>query len=127
MIYKVIVLSVLACLISVGLNDKSRFSVAVIIGAGILIAFYIISALIGAVDDISELFSYTGADAGYLKILLKCLAVGFLSQFASDICEDSGNSTLASQIIFASKIAILILSLPLIKSVFEICFGILKK
>ena len=127
MIYKVIVIAVLACLISVGINDKSKFGVAVIIGAGILISLYILSAIIGAVDDISELFSYTGADTAYLKILLKCLAVGFLSQFASDICEDSGNSALASQIIFASKTAILILSLPLIKSVFEICIGIIKK
>ena len=127
MIYKVIMIGVLACLITVGFNDKSGFSVAVIIGAGTLIAFFIVSALIGTVEDISELFSYTGADAFYLKVLLKCLAVGFLGQFASNICEDSGNTALASQIIFASKTAILILSMPLIKSVFKICLGILNK
>ena len=55
-------------------------------------------------------------------VLLKALAVCYITQLASDCCRDSGESAVAGKIEFAGKIAVLLIAVPL----FESILGIVK-
>ena len=59
-------------------------------------------------------------DDMYIKIVFKCLGVIYLSQFAADYCKDCGENAIASQVILAGKVSVLVISLPLFKAFTEI-------
>ena len=50
----------------------------------------------------------------YAEILLKALGIAFLTHYASEICRESGESGLASNVETVGKIEILLLCLPLL-------------
>ncbi len=86
--------------------------------AGILAAAVIYIS--PAVDSINELFLKTRADSEYLSILFKSAGICYISQFAYDICKDSGENLLASQIELAGKAALIVIALPLIGRLTEL-------
>ncbi len=62
------------------------------------------------------------ADTGYgeyFKVMLKGLGVGVISGIGCDLCRDCGEEQLVSRLEFAAKTEILMLSLPLVKSIIE--------
>lgn len=54
------------------------------------------------------------------SILLKALGIAFLTELTAGICRDSGEATLATWVETAGKLEILLLSLPLIRSVISL-------
>lgn len=61
----------------------------------------------------------------YFSVMLKGLGVALLTQMGSELCRDSGEELLASRIEFAGKIEILLISLPLVKSLIALSRNIL--
>lgn len=98
----------------------SEYSLYVKIAA----AAAVMSALILFISPIAEtvrsIYERAGADEEYLTILFKALGICYITQFACDICRDSGESALASQAELAGKLSLLILALPLFDSLSEI-------
>lgn len=69
-------------------------------------------------------------DLGYgecFAVMLKGLGVALLTQTGSDICRDSGENALGSRIEFAGKAEILLITLPLVKSLVALSESILTK
>ena len=55
----------------------------------------------------------------YIKILFKLLAIAYICQIASNICEDLGYRSISFQIETIGKVSILLLSIPIIQSLLE--------
>ena len=53
----------------------------------------------------------------YGEIILKGLGIVILTQICADICRDSGEGTLASNIETVGKLELLLLSIPLIEEI----------
>ena len=77
------------------------------------------------IETIRGIYERAGADEEYLTILFKSLGICYVTQFACDICRDSGESALASQAELAGKLSLLILALPLFDSLSEIVSGLI--
>lgn len=95
-------------------------SLFVSIAASLLILYAVLvslSPLIGLVDELSE---SANAESEYITILMKALAVCFITQLAADSCRDSGEGAIASKIELAGKTAVLLISVPLFRSLLEI-------
>ena len=75
-----------------------------------------VGVVISAIRDLSNQVLVKN---GYLAILLKMLGVAYVAEFASSICKDAGHQTIAGQIEVYSKIAILALSMPVLKTLLE--------
>lgn len=71
-------------------------------------------------ETVRNVYSRAGADEEYLTILFKALGICYITQFACDICRDSGENTLASQAELAGKISLMIIALPLFESLADI-------
>lgn len=69
---------------------------------------------------VRSLFDTARIDDMYIRTIFKSLGVVYLSQFASDYCKDCGENAIASQVIIAGKISVLVISLPLFKAFAEI-------
>ncbi len=71
-------------------------------------------------EMINSIFIKSGADGTYINILFKALGICYITQFAYDICKDSGENALASQLEIAGKISLIILALPLFEKLMDI-------
>ena len=53
----------------------------------------------------------------YMEIILKTLAIAYITQISSEMCRECGENSIAFGIETVGKIEIVILSLPLINSI----------
>ena len=60
------------------------------------------------------------------EILIKALGVAFLTETASSICRDSGETGLAGWVETAGKLELLLLSFPLIRTVLDTASALLS-
>ena len=102
-----------------------EYSIFISIIAGIFILCMILSEFTPSIQKINELISTSGISSEYAKILFKTLGICFLVQFASDSCNDAGESSLASKIELAGKVLIITMALPLFEQVIKIVSGLL--
>ena len=94
----------------------------------VLLDFLVCGMLLGiAVVFLSPILEYLkqlaqigGLDSEKLEILMKATALGILSQIASMLCTDAGNSALGKGIEIAATCAILWISLPLLTALTEL-------
>lgn len=121
-----IAVALLATTLSVMIKKYNpEYSIFISIIAGIFILCMILSELTPSIQKINGLISASGISSEYAKILFKTLGVCFLVQFASDSCNDAGESSLASKIELAGKVLIITMALPLFEQVIKIVSGLL--
>ena len=95
---------------------KSNFLSLIRIGAILLFG----GLLIASVQPLLSLISNLGTNADslqYIETILKGLGIVILTQISSDICRDSGESTLAGYIETVGKLELLLLCIPLIEKI----------
>ena len=83
-----------------------------VLGGG-LILFMIFQNFTPALSSITDMLSASGVSGEYTIILIKTLGTCFLAQFAADACRDAGESSLASKVELAGKVAVILMALPL--------------
>lgn len=109
-----------AVIAAAGLKKYSpETSMLIAAAGGILILLSILPKIEFAVDEIYQLIGLCGLDTDYAQILIKTIGICLSGKFTSEFCNDSGYSSLGSKIDFASKISVLIISLPLYGNVLE--------
>lgn len=103
-------------------SDAREIKLLLVTVAAVIIFVKSAGSLGSIFAEIRSLFYEGDADPQYVRILLKALGICYLTDFASGICRDSGENTLASQTLMAGKTALLITSLPML----EALIGVIK-
>ena len=68
----------------------------------------------------------TGMENGLLKLLLKIVGVGYISEFGAGILNDFGGNSLADKVTLAGKVIIVTLSLPIVETLLKLVQGFLQ-
>jgi stage III sporulation protein AD len=110
---------VTAILIKV-LDDRRDVGLYVKIAAAVIILMSVILYVSPVADTINTIFEKAGADETYINILFKALGICYITQFASDICKDSGEGALAVQIELAGKVTLLLMALPMFEALTDL-------
>ena len=114
-------IAMIAMVISVMIKKYNpEYSAAISIIAGVVILAMIFFNLNSVVGKIESLLRATQMPMDYGLTLFKSLGICFLTQFASDSCNDAGESALASKIELAGKISVIILALPLFDQIISV-------
>ena len=87
-----------------------------VLGGG-LILFMIFQNFTPALSSITDMLSASGVSVEYTIILIKTLGTCCLAQFAADACRDAGESSLASKVELAGKVAVILMALPLFEAI----------
>lgn len=98
---------------------KKEYAIYISIIAGILIFFLISDKLFSIIELINNLSSKSGINIRYIEILLKLTAIAYLCEFTISLCNDSGESALATKIEIGGKIIMVYLSIPIILGLIE--------
>lgn len=104
---------------------NSELSLLASVGAGIIILFYVLNYLSDTFKFISQLAQSSGIDKDFYIIIFKITAIGYLVEFGASTMQDFGLTSLANKLIFAGKIIILSISLPIIYAVYNLVIGII--
>lgn len=118
------ILSAVLCIIV--RQYKPEMALGISTACGVLILIAVISMLSPSVEAIVELTDSAGLDEGYAAILLKALAVCYITQLSADCCRDAGENAIASKIELAGKAAIVVISLPVFASLAELVTNLIK-
>lgn len=107
-------------------STKPELSFAVTV-AGIVIILIFAIDLVGETFGIfAEIGEMSGIDSSLIKIIVKIIAIGYLVEFAAGIVEDFGSKSIADKLVFAGKVVIFTVSVPIIRSMAALIGGFLE-
>ena len=125
---KIAIIAVMAVFLALPLkNSKPEFGTIIIICGCILILGCAVTKIGGIIDVVAGVKKYMGDEAVYLGILMKIIAITYISEFGAAICRDSGYSAIGNQVEFFGKIMILSVSMPIITTLLETISSIMRK
>jgi stage III sporulation protein AD len=112
------IISTVLCKLFENRSKEYGLFIRVIVSAGIIAAVIIYVSPIA--ETVNSIFIKTGADEKYVNILFKALGICYLTQFTHDICKDSGENAMATQVEIAGKITLMLIALPLFSSLTDV-------
>ena len=105
---------------------KPEYAIVVVLAGSAVILGYVVIGFTPILSEINSIMNDTNISKEDITIVIKALGIGYLSQFAGDICKDAGETAIASKLEFAGKVAIMLVSFPLIKKLFEVATDLLS-
>lgn len=125
-IFKILALAILTCIATIIVRQvKPDFASIVAIAGGVVILLFVLNYLGDVLAVFQNIISKTGLSPTLFSTILKIVGIGYLTEFTANLCNDSGNSSLATKVGLAGKIIILFVSLPIITNLIEIIMEIL--
>ncbi len=124
---KIVGIAVAVLMLSVILRQYNRnFSVLLVIAGTIIISFLIFGEIKDIFGVVSELSDNISGSSSYIKLMIKALGICVISQILADMCRDSGESALATEVEMSAKVLIITIILPLFTAMINIVTGIIK-
>jgi len=125
-IIKIIGIGITALIIIIILKQyKPEFALYTSIIAGIAILLLSLSQMSSLINLLKDISSRASISSSFLGIILKITGIAILTEFAVSICQDSGESAIASKIDIGGKIMIITMSIPIISSLLETILKVL--
>jgi len=125
-IFKILALAILTCIATIIVRQvKPDFASIVAIAGGVVILLFVLNYLGDVLAVFQNIINKTGLSPTLFSTILKIVGIGYLTEFTANLCNDSGNSSLATKVGLAGKIIILFVSLPIITNLIEIIMEIL--
>ncbi len=97
----------------------SQLNVVLGLAVSVVIIFYITARLSVIISQVEHIRQYVVFESEYISIIFRVIGITYVTQFAADICRDSGNSAIAGQIELFCKVTVAAISMPLVLALFE--------
>ena len=107
-------------------SGKSEYGVYISIALSIIVFLGILGHLKILIETMRRIGSYIHVDSVYISTLLKMLGITYVSEFSSSICKDAGYQTIAGQIEIFGKLAVFVLSMPVLLPLLDTVKGFLS-
>ena len=96
--------------------------------AGASVAFFLcVGELQGYFSAFKGILSDSGINPKYFTVAIKSLGVGYICEFAASLARDAGQNAMALKIIFAGRVTIFVIALPLISELLELATELVGK
>ena len=106
-------------------NYRGEFLIPVRLASTILI-FYVVIALVSPVVKFLNGVMGQTLPTEYMEIILKTLAIAYMTQISGEMCRECGENSIAFGIETVGKIEIVVLSLPLINNIISMAGELLQ-
>ncbi|MBQ3040872.1 MAG: stage III sporulation AC/AD family protein [Clostridia bacterium] len=122
-VYGIVICALCVCVLFK--NMRVEYSLFIRLGITISVSIISIAVIYPALTYINEISKGTQIER-HLPSLVKALGIASAVQITADICRDAGEEALASRVFLFGQAEIIILSLPIIKNLFELCTTIMR-
>lgn len=118
---------IIGAVLSVVLRQyKPEFSIYITLITGMLMLGAAVTAVKPVIETVSGYLQIADPDTSYADVLIKSLAVCYITQMASYSCADAGEKSIAAKIELAGKFAIVLLALPVFDRLMEVIKQLLQ-
>jgi stage III sporulation protein AD len=125
-IIKIIGVGLIALIIIIIVKQyRPEFTMYVSVAAGIIILLLVMDKLSAIIDLLTNLANKTSINNEFIFLLIKITGIAILTEFASSICKDSGETAIASKVDMGGKVIIIAMSVPIIASLLETILKVL--
>ena len=115
MILKVIGVGICSSIINVVLKQyKPEFCVISNICAGFIMLGIVVNGGKDLLINWVNIENLSGLNLEVLSPVLKVIGIGYITEFAADVAEESGNKSIATKMILGGKIAICVTAFPVV-------------
>ena len=97
-------------------GTKPELAFAVTIAGAVIVLIFSLDLLAATFGIFAEIGEKTGIDSALIRIIIKIVAIGYLVEFAAGVVEDFGSKSIADKLIFAGKVVIFSVSVPVIRT-----------
>ena len=112
-IVKIAVLGIAGVFLAIPLKrEKGEYSTFVAMVVGICIFIYLLTKVETVLLFVDSIKSQLPVDSRYIGLVVKMVGITYVSEFAANLCRDSGYSAIAGQIEMFAKLSILVVSVP---------------
>lgn len=120
-ILKIICIAVIGALIFLYLkSNNSELSGITAVTTGILIIILTVDYISETVAFFSKMASTTGVSSELFVLIVKIVAISYLADFSSSLCEDLGAKSIGDKVNFASRLIVFVLSLPILSNLLTV-------
>ena len=98
-------------------TSRPELSFAVTVAGCIILLLIVLDLVKDGLSVFGEIAETSGIDASLIKILLKMIGIGYLVEFSAGILNDFGQNSVADKLVFAGKILVFVLAIPILESV----------
>lgn len=111
-------LSILAVFMAVFVKKyQPELSLLICMGMCLILLFFVFTALEGIRTYMNSLSGMVRWE--YLEVLIKLIGIAYICEFASGLCRDAGYSSVAAQVEAAGRVAMLVITLPILQGILE--------
>lgn len=100
-------------------SGKAEYGIYISVALSLLIFFGILGRLEMIIEALRTIGTYISLDTAYIGTLIKMLGITYIAEFSASICKDAGYQTIAQQIEIFGKLAILVLSMPILAALLK--------
>lgn len=126
-ILKIAAVGTVGALLAVMLKSyKKELSMATAVTTGLVITAMMLADMYEVFASFSALIDKTGIDGEYFTIILKVTGIAYIAQFASELCRDAGEAAVAVKVEAAAKLAVLLLTMPVLRDFLDNVLTILQ-
>ena len=126
MIFKIICIALVTIISTIIVKQyKPEFAFVIPLVGG----FIVFSLMLDPLQSIISAFSNFGVlndlVKGSIRPVCKIIGIGFLTEFSTSFAEDAGLKSVAVKLLWAGKICILLISLPMLEQLFQLIIDLL--
>ncbi len=124
-IAQIVSIGVMGALLTVMLKKYSpEISVVAALATSAVILIIVLNEIMPVIDVLKRIAGLSGIDNVYIEIVLKVIAVSYISEFGVQLCNDAGVSSVGSKIELAGKVLIMAISAPILLEFLETVMSI---
>lgn len=124
-IIKIIGIGFVTLIITIMLKEyKKDFAIYASLIGGMLIIFLMMDYLESIVGFVSNLADDN--NNAFILLLIKITGISILTEFATSICRDSGENSIANKVDLGGKIIVISMSIPVISATLNGLLGLLE-
>lgn len=101
-------------------NYKPEFGVFTAVACSVLILYFLADSLKYAFVYMSQLYGQLAFGKAYFPVIIKVLAIAYITEFTSQLCRDAGEGSIASKVELAGKVIIFCVAIPVFVSIMDL-------
>lgn len=104
---------------------RPEIAILISIVGSIVIIIMAVNVMNSVISSFHNIFIATGIQTSLLTPLIKIIAIGYIAEFGANLCADAGANSVADKILFAAKLIILVISMPVITTVIDMVVALI--
>ena len=121
----IIAIALISAILALFLKEyRPEYALLTAVSAGCVILGMVLVLVMPLIGELNSLLRQSSVDTSYFAVAFKALGICYLTQFASDICRDFGQTSLAGKVDLAGKVMIVTISLPLLSGIIKVALSL---